>query len=266
MRRGKLDTTSIVYIIIAGFFALLSFAMDQAAVQTEDRVRDANVKYQNYLFHFTSGKNFIMTLNNVTHIVGSRERNLSNKTSFLSNIIGYLFFVPSYVNNNFKNQDQYLNSLKTIYVGEFKDLYREQLHEFTKIINLIKALNLDEVKYGSYIKNLESLYNVDFNHHSKLIESIDITKGFDSPEELERYYGEIFSMNVMLKEGLKPINAIIDIMVKNRRKYGDGLGVINKNVVELKSYKNFFILFGILFQILGLMFLLLLFRTILKKI
>ena len=240
--------------------------MDQAAVQTEDRVRDANVKYQNDLFHFTSGKNSVETLNNVTHIVGSRERNLSNKANFIRDIIAKLFFDPSYVNSNFKNQDQYLNSLKLIYVREFKDLYREQLHEFAKIINLIKALNLDEVKYGSYIKNLESIYNVDFNHHSKLIESIDITKGFVSIEELHKYYREIFSMNVILVEGQKPINSIINIMIKDFSKYGRGLRVISNNVVELKSYKNFFILFGILFQILGLIFLLLLFRTILKKI
>ena len=53
MRRGKLNISSIIFIIIAAFFALLSFAMDQAAVQIEDKVRDQNVKYQNYLFNFT---------------------------------------------------------------------------------------------------------------------------------------------------------------------------------------------------------------------
>ena len=48
--------------------------------------------------------------------------------------------------------------------------------------------------------------------------------------------------------------------------YGNELYLINNKVATLKSYKNFFILFSILFQILGLTFLLLLFRTILRKI
>ena len=51
MRRGRLDNRAIIFIIIAGIFALLSFAMDQAAVQAEDRLRDENVKYQSNLMY-----------------------------------------------------------------------------------------------------------------------------------------------------------------------------------------------------------------------
>ena len=121
MRRGTLDGISITFIIIAGFFALLSFTSDQAAVQTEDRVRDANVKYQNYLFHFNSGKNTIMTLNNITHILKSKQINLSKDTGFLIDAVTNLLFSPSYVNSNFKNQDQYLSDLKIVYVGKLLD-------------------------------------------------------------------------------------------------------------------------------------------------
>ena len=266
MRRGKLDGTSIAYIIIAGFFALLSFASDQAAVQTEDRVRDANVKYQNYLFHFNSGKNTIMTLNNITHILNSKQINLSKDTGFLVDAVTNLFFNPSYVNSNFKNQGQYLSDLKVIYVGKFKDHYSEYLNEFTKAIKLVKALNLDEEKYSSYIKNLESIYNIDFDLHYKLIETINVSKGFASNEELNKYYKELYLMGITFDRGLAPINSIIKLMIKDFIKYGEELNLINNKVVKLKSYKNFFILFSILFQILGLTFLLLLFRTILKKI
>ena len=266
MRRGKLDSISITFIIIAGFFALLSFASDQAAVQTEDRVRDANVKYQNYLFHFNTGKNTVMTLNNITHILNSKQINLSKDTGFLVDAVTNLFFNPSYVNSNFKNQGQYLSDLKVIYVGKFKDHYSEYLNEFTKAIKLVKALNLDEEKYSSYIKNLESIYNIDFDLHYKLIESINASKGFASIEELNKYYKELYLMGITLDSGLAPIHSIIDLMIKDFLKNGEELNLINNKVVKLKSYKNFFILFSILFQILGLTFLLLVFSTILKKI
>ena len=176
MRRGKLDAASITFIIIAGFFALLSFASDQAAVQTEDRVRDANVKYQNYHFHFNSGKNTIMTLNNINHILRSKKTNLSKDTGFLIDAVSNLFFNPSYVNTNFKNQNQYLSDLKVIYVDKFKDHYSEYLNEFTKAIKLVKALNLDEEKYGSYIKNISTkIYIFSLNTHQidkKLMDSL----------------------------------------------------------------------------------------------
>ena len=266
MRRGKLDAISITFIIIAGFFALLSFASDQAAVQTEDRVRDANVKYQNHLFHFNSGKDTIKTLGNITHILSSKKINLSNQTGFFLDAVGNLFFNPSYVKNNFKNQDKYLSDLKFMYVGKFLDHYKEYLNEFTKAIKLVKALNLDEEKYGSYIKNIESIYNIDFDYHYKLIESINVSKGFASIEELNKYYKEIYLIGETFDSGILPIHSIVDSMIEDFMKHGEELSLINDKVVKLKSYKNFFILFSILFQILGLTFLLLLFRTILKKI
>lgn len=266
MRRGKLDAISITFIIIAGFFALLSFASDQAAVQTEDRVRDANVKYQNHLFHFNSGKDTMKTLGNITHILSSKKINLSNQTGFFLDAVGNLFFNPSYVKNNFKNQDKYLSDLKFMYVGKFLDHYKEYLNEFTKAIKLVKALNLDEEKYGSYIKNIESIYNIDFDYHYKLIESINVSKGFASIEELNKHYKEIYLIGETFDSGILPIHSIVDSMIEDFMKHGEELSLINDKVVKLKSYKNFFILFSILFQILGLTFLLLLFRTILKKI
>ena len=266
MRRGKLDAISITFIIIAGFFALLSFASDQAAVQTEDRVRDANVKYQNHLFYFNSGKDTMKTLGNITHILSSKKINLSNQTGFFLDAVGNLFFNPSYVKNNFKNQDKYLSDLKFMYVGKFLDHYKEYLNEFTKAIKLVKALNLDEEKYGSYIKNIESIYNIDFDYHYKLIESINVSKGFASIEELNKYYKEIYLIGETFDSGILPIHSIVDSMIEDFMKHGEELSLINDKVVKLKSYKNFFILFSILFQILGLTFLLLLFRTILKKI
>ena len=266
MRRGKLDAISITFIIIAGFFALLSFASDQAAVQTEDRVRDANVKYQNHLFYFNSGKDTMKTLGNITHILSSKKINLSNQTGFFLDAVGNLFFNPSYVKNNFKNQDKYLSDLKFMYVGKFLDHYKEYLNEFTKAIKLVKALNLDEEKYGSYIKNIESIYNIDFDYHYKLIESINVSKGFASIEELNKHYKEIYLIGETFDSGILPIHSIVDSMIEDFMKHGEELSLINDKVVKLKSYKNFFILFSILFQILGLTFLLLLFRTILKKI
>ena len=109
-------------------------------------------------------------------------------------------------------------------------------------------------------------WHIDFDHHYKLIESINAQKGFASIEELHKYYRKLYLMGRTFDGGNVEIDSIIDLMIKDFLKYGNELYLINNKVATLKSYKNFFILFSILFQILGLTFLLLLFRTILRKI
>ena len=274
MRRGKLNISSIIFIIIAAFFALLSFAMDQAAVQIEDKVRDQNVKYQNYLFNFTSSKNAQMTLNNISHINSTRAKNLSNTTHFITNVINKLFFNPNYVKENFssiENTEDYINNIKRIYIIKFKEHYRYHLEQFTKTSQLVNALNLDEKKYGSYLKLYTKSYVnflTDYTDYNKPthIDTIDHNKGFASVEEFEMYYRELVRMREVYYQSFKPIYEIMDLLNVDFIEYGNNLSITNNNLVKLKSYKNFFILLSILFQILGLISLLFLFNSILRKV
>jgi len=274
MRRGKLNISSIIFIIIAAFFALLSFAMDQAAVQIEDKVRDQNVKYQNYLFNFTSSKNAQMTLNNISHINSTRAKNLSNTTHFITNVINKLFFNPKYVKENFssiENTEDYINNIKRIYIIKFKEHYRYHLEQFTKTSQLVNALNLDEKKYGSYLKLYTKSYVnflTDYTDYNKPthIDTIDHNKGFASVEEFEMYYRELVRMREVYYQSFKPIYEIMDLLNVDFIEYGNNLSITNNNLVKLKSYKNFFILLSILFQILGLISLLFLFNSILRKV
>jgi len=274
MRRGKLNISSIIFIIIAAFFALLSFAMDQAAVQIEDKVRDQNVKYQNYLFNFTSSKNAQMTLNNISHINSTRAKNLSNTTHFITNVIDKLFFNPNYVKENFssiENTEDYINNIKRIYIIKFKEHYRYHLEQFTKTSQLVNALNLDEKKYGSYLKLYTKSYVnflTDYTDYKKPthIDTIDHNKGFASVEEFEMYYRELVRMREVYYQSFKPIYEIMDLLNVDFIEYGNNLSITNNNLVKLKSYKNFFILLSILFKILGFISLLFLFNSILRKV
>ena len=52
MRRGKLDNYSIILIIIAAIFAVVSFSLDQMVIQTENKIRKKNADYQLEMFNF----------------------------------------------------------------------------------------------------------------------------------------------------------------------------------------------------------------------
>ena len=47
MRRGQLTNKSVIIVILAGFFALLSFFLDQQVIQKEDTIRNTEIDIQN---------------------------------------------------------------------------------------------------------------------------------------------------------------------------------------------------------------------------
>ena len=98
------------------------------------------------------------------------------------------------------------------------------------------------------------------------IDTIDHNKGFASVEEFEMYYRELVRMREVYYQSFKPIYEIMDLLNVDFIEYGNNLSITNNNLVKLKSYKNFFILLSILFQILGLISLLFLFNSILRKV
>ena len=170
-----------------------------------------------------------------------------------------------------ENTEDYINNIKRIYIIKFKEHYRYHLEQFTKTSQLVNALNLDEKKYGSYLKLYTKSYVnflTDYTDYNKPthIDTIDHNKGFASVEEFEMYYRELVRMREVYYQSFKPIYEIMDLLNVDFIEYGNNLSITNNNLVKLKSYKNFFILLSILFQILGLISLLFLFNSILRKV
>jgi len=273
MRRGRLDNRAIIFIIIAGIFALLSFAMDQAAVQTEDRLRDENVQYQSNLFNLAMNKDAHLTLNNLTHTMATKSRTLSFSTNFLSYLLqGTLD--PNYMKKSFNIFDdevdnkKYIENVRWIYQNYFLEHYSDHLEEFKFALQMFNSINLDEKKYGQQIKKFKSIFNIDFDYHNNLINSFRPLelKGLNSQEEIYKSYRELSNLNIAYEDGIYPIKSIGSAVISDWQKYGLAVMDNQSKVLRLKSYKNYFILFSIFFQILGLLFLLLLFRNILLKI
>ena len=114
----------------------------------------------------------------------------------------------------------------------------------------------------------KSIFNIDFDYHNNLINSFRPLelKGLNSQEEIYKSYRELSNLNIAYEDGIYPIKSIGSAVISDWQKYGLAVMDNQSKVLRLKSYKNYFILFSIFFQILGLLFLLLLFRNILLKI
>ena len=62
MRRGKLSNKSIFFIILAGFFTLGSYFLDQQVIQKEDKIRDQSLSIEK-LYQEISQKKYKLAIN-----------------------------------------------------------------------------------------------------------------------------------------------------------------------------------------------------------
>ena len=82
MRRGQLTNKSVIIVILAGFFALLSFFLDQQVIQKEDTIRNTEIDIQNKIEKVNElGTNSITVL-----MLEDRVQLMTNYYSFFSTL------------------------------------------------------------------------------------------------------------------------------------------------------------------------------------
>ena len=82
MRRGKLNNKSVIIVVIAGFFALLSFFLDQQVIQKEDTIRNIEIDIQNKIEKVNELSSNSMTV----LMLEDRVQMITNYYSFFSTI------------------------------------------------------------------------------------------------------------------------------------------------------------------------------------
>ena len=87
MRRGNLGKISIIYIIIAAIFAVISFSLDQMVIQTEDKMRKKNAMYQKAMFDFHQYTDMALSFIALNNLVQDEAEFLSFKSSVVTVVL-----------------------------------------------------------------------------------------------------------------------------------------------------------------------------------
>ena len=273
MRRGKLNKVSILIVAIAGFFALLSFFLDQQVVQQEDKVRNVEIDIQNKIEKVND-----LIANNLTVLMlEDRAQMMTSFYSYFSTI-----FYKTYLNlekddnfrKNFNNQAKY-------YVANFiKFDMNFILYDLTAIRE--DAMNMSfyyyEYKDEELKDKIESLFLYDFEGkaiYDKMVSSyvkVDgewVSEGLEdlelSSDEIYEIYKYLFQLNKEFAISIRKLNDISNYFDKEEDKITSELDILTLRGKEEKVKKNYFILISILAQILSLMSLLFLFRNLIKE-
>ena len=296
MRRGTLNKTSLILIFFVAFSTILSFGFDQMVIRTEDKIRNLNIEYQNINNSLSKHETISETLDSIS--IGGElnftpillRRNLLIKSYILNEVNTYNFLNRKSIEVNAQD----LGRMMMKEIIEVTDMTIEIRSQYVQlyIINeeIFKKIGKDKYPSMPYLfqadlnpfkKDRDKFFNKNIIVYTKLL-------GFDyhwedkSYSELKEYREKAikeFSMNewydvykykmLLFKKIENDMEIMDELSELFELKSDDLLEKLNEKISELQSSnikKNFYILTSIFFQIVSLLFLLLLFRSFITKL
>ena len=283
MRRGKLNKFSYLLIIISALFTVIAYVSDQLVIRYENNLRLNNFNYQNLNTEIKDIESVSSTLSDLEMQSYSILINELTQRNFWIKNLFIMESDKSYFKEIRKDLDVLIDgsfpvdNIKlraristTDLISNIINLRDSFLPIFDKkIFNDINFFSSDEFKkklsvIGLINKNPNKFYRI--KDLDDLLDSVFDEKYLDI--ELA-YWWDLRNFRLLLTENLyneikklTPVNEYIDKVLEDKILVLDD--IINKKN-RINTYKNYFILTGIISQILTLFFLLLLFRSLIKQ-
>lgn len=282
MRRGNLNKVSYILIIVSAIFTIVSYISDQLVIRYENNLRLNNFDYQNLDTEIKSLEMISKSLTNLefesTVLIVSelRERNFwiknlilfeSDKKRFINHKKNIEIFIdedfPIY---NIKvRANQSTRDLVDNFV-EIRNSYRNLFNE--NIFNNIDFYSIDEFNNNLsgndwFKNNSDKFYNLE--NWDDLISKLDAEiNDLDIKDWADIRNFRLLMAEILFTETKKivPIIEYIDKVIEDKE---DNLEILFFDTKKINAYKNYFILTGIISQILTLFFLLILFRYLIKE-
>ena len=283
MRRGNLNKISYILIVVSAIFTIISYVADQLVIRYENKLRLNKFNYQNL---DTEIKSLTMVSKSLTSLdVESSvivERELRQRNFWIKNVILFESDKERFVNHKKKinilvNQDFPIYNIKwrarqstrdlTDKVVEIRNSYRNIFKE--SIFNNIDFYSIDDFNENLsgrdwFKNNSEKFFNVkNWDDITSLLNSTEI-----NDMDLEGW-ADIRNFRLLIAEILfnetKKITPLIEYLDKIIEDKEYDLEILFFETKKINSYKNYFVLTGIISQILTLFFLLILFRYLIKE-
>ena len=272
MRRGKLSNKSIFFIIMAGFFTLGSYFLDQQVIQKEDKIRDQLLSIEK-LYQKISQEN--------TNWLSATM--LSDRVMFKSHQASSFSTINYKIHLLIDNQDKFIDSfdedkIKQSVRASLYLQYVDMRDSFISLKNAVNTMNFSQSNYDNtavrnkvinlftwddtfFIKNKKKYFN---NETLKKVSSSSLT--LDNKDNFIRsLYEETIKLNEIFFSNIKVLDELSDFYFEKEELLTVNYESLILEQGKIKIQKNYFILSSILFQILSLLSFLLLFRNFINS-
>ena len=286
MRRGKINKLSYFLIILSAIFTVLSYVSDQVVIRFENDLRMKNIVYQDLDTKIKSLESTSTKLENLqiqsNDVINNEllQRNfwiknlfiIESKKEYFKEIreeLNVLIDEPFVIYNmKLRIQNSFWDLRDNIFdlQNAFLILFTEQIFEEINFFSTSKFLaNITFDKTNNRIAdNQDKFYRL--NNVDELTKLLN-AENFKNYELV--HWWDLRNFRLLWIESFsKEIDKIDDIneyIIKVIDEYYLDLDIIFFEIKKKSNYKNYFILIGIISQILTLFFLLLLFRNLIKE-
>lgn len=303
MRRGKLSNKSLIFIILTATFTLLSYASDQMVIRSEDKLRNAKILLENKKNRNTQYETISAKFDAITTNVDLKLQSYLPKRNFLIKSIILLddeIEISSKNSTNIfsENLSEGVDAKRTFkwqIVRELKDIvlfidamavdfadiyiYQEELikkNNQNKIGRLKNLFFYDENIKEATLDLEQKLFYKDMSIYTDLYNEQTLTaeqtrtylewalENFTTKNFYDIYKYKMFLLERLYKDSNK-LDKFIEILDDNLFLIEDEIEDTLKIIQKININKNYFILSSILFQVVSLLFLLLLFKSFLIK-
>ena len=283
MRRGKLNKTAYALIIISAIFTVISYISDQLVIRYENNLRLNKFDFQKLNTKIQSQEmlyNGLINLNVESSVLVGNE--LKKKNFFIKHLILFESDKQKFKDHR-KNLNIFIDDDFPIYNIKFRaktstrtlvDTFIETKNSYINIFNDEIFDNLDFYSKDEFIEtftgnnwfkdNQEKFFKIkDWDTLSKIlneteIENLTLKHWYDL-----RNFRLLMSEKIFIETNkVSPVIDHIEILIDDNYK---DLNLLFSQTKKINAYKNYFILIGIISQILTLFFLLILFRYLIKQ-
>lgn len=275
MRRGTLNNKAIIFLVIGSVFTFLSFLFDQLVIQTEDKIRDLSYKYEETFNNYSTSKTILYTTQELSNRIRIKQMKYDFQSDFLQDAIMLIKFSPEVYADYFQGTkgDEYNKNLEEIFISKYLIMYRNLIDESFNAHDLLLGLPIRALDKELLPKNNERIAELVLEA-SKILNDGAVKYG---SEAIQIQTSKIKSLDDFLNTR-KKFNDFLGNFLSSATKvneinkiYGDLMNlffqktqVIIIDKIKAQNNRNVFILLSVICQITGLLFLLMLFKTLLK--
>jgi len=281
MRRGKLSKTSYLILLASAIFTILAYVSDQVVINKQNKSRILDLEYNKLITNISSLERFYSTISNIGFKKDSlistelKKRNFFLKSLSLFNLeeerdISMLREGGAAIDNikirainSTRNLMYDIATISLDYTVALENEFFDQVDNFSRekfIDNLQKIINPEKL----YNNNSDIFWNKDYKDFNKKLFTNGISKDYEIKDWLSFRNFKLLLLENFYKETEKMylLEEYIDEKIINNEEI---LSNILLKIKQNNTIKNYFILTGIISQILTLFFLLLLFRSLIKQ-
>tara|TARA_B100000795_G_C22774776_1_gene429510 strand:+ start:955 stop:1809 length:855 start_codon:yes stop_codon:yes gene_type:complete len=281
MRRGKFSKISYILLLTSAIFTILAYVSDQVVINKQNKTRILDLEYNKLVTDLSSLERFYSTISNIGFKKESlistelKKRNFFLKNLSLFNLekeedISMLLKGGLAINNikirainSTRNLMYDIADISLAYTIVLENEFFDQVEFFSKkkfIDNLKNIINPEKL----YNDNLDIFSNKDYKEFDDKLFTNGISKNYEIKDWVSFRNFKLLLLENFYKETEKmyKVEEYIDEKIINNE---EDLNNILLKIKKNNTIKNYFILTGIISQILTLFFLLLLFRSLIKQ-